>query len=400
MIKMSKRQQQQLEKRSAGFMEEFKKLLYRHQAWEVWSDFCTMAAISIANAVDKRHFEAREKLYLDTIKRYTKEEQQVFPILFAETVMELERNPDQDFLGKMFMQLELGNHWKGQFFTPYNVCHLMAEMNMDAQVENIEEKGWISVSDCACGAGAMLIAFASVCRKKEINYQQCVMFVAQDLDPVAAYMCYIQLSLLGCPGYVKIGDSLSEPLVQGDETKECVWSTPMYFSQVWQTRRWIEWMKSLCPPQEKQNQETEPAILIKYHSKSQMFQNIGGITMAMEQLNKQMEQCEKGSLEHCIGMELMGLCKGNEGAAEIVEQDLAKKGMTLSDCAKKIRDYARNHQKGGFFEMDDALSEKLICEFYGISKAEASAPEAAPEEPQEEQQEEATELSFSLEDLL
>lgn len=106
--------------------------------------------------------------------------------------------------------------------------------------------------------------------------------------------------------------------------------------------------------------------------------------MTMEQLNKQMGQCERGSLEHCIGMELMGLCKGNEGAAEIVEQDLVKKGMALSDCAKKIRDYARNHQKGGFFEMDDALSEKLICEFYGISKAEAGAPEAALEEPQEQ----------------
>ena len=92
--------------------------------------------------------------------------------------------------------------------------------------------------------------------------------------------------------------------------------------------------------------------------------------------------------------------KGNEGASEIVEQDLAKKGMTLSDCAKKIRDYARNHQKGGFFEMDDALSEKLVCEFYGISKAETGASEAVLEEPQEEQREEATELSFSLEDLL
>lgn len=98
--------------------------------------------------------------------------------------------------------------------------------------------------------------------------------------------------------------------------------------------------------------------------------------MTMEQLNKQMEQYQKGSLEHCIGMELLELCKGNEGASEIVEQDLAKKGMALSDCAKKIRDYARNHQKGGFFEMDDALSEKLVCEFYGISKAEAGASEA------------------------
>ena len=73
---MSKRQQQQVEKRSADFMGEFKKLLYRHQAWEVWRDFCTLAACSIANAVDKRHFETREKLYLDTIKRYNKTEQQ------------------------------------------------------------------------------------------------------------------------------------------------------------------------------------------------------------------------------------------------------------------------------------------------------------------------------------
>ena len=122
--------------------------------------------------------------------------------------------------------------------------------------------------------------------------------------------------------------------------------------------------------------------------------------MTMEQLNKQMEQYQKGSLEYCIGTELTELCKGNEGAAEIVEQDLAQKGMTLSDCAKKFRDYARNHQKGGFFEIDDALSEKLVCEFYGISKAEAGASEAVLEEPQEEQQEEATGLSFSLEDLL
>lgn len=57
-------------------------------------------------------------------------------------------------------------------------------------------------------------------------------------------------------------------------------------------------------------------------------------------------------------------------------------------------------RRADFFEMDDALSEKLVCEFYGISKAEASVPEAAPEEPQEEQQEEVTGLSFSLEDLL
>ena len=244
---MSKRQQQQVEKRSAGFMGEFKKLLYRHQAWEVWRDFCTLAACSIANAVDKRHFETREKLYLDTIKRYNKTEQQVFPVLFAETVLELERNPDQDFLGKMFMQLELGNHWKGQFFTPYNICHLMAQLNLDEQKENLERKGWISVCDCCCGAGAMMIAFANACRQEGINYQQDVLFVAQDIDPTAAYMCYIQLSLLGCPGYVKIGNALSEPLIAGEENQECVWCTPFYFTQVWNLRRMVERFQEMLP---------------------------------------------------------------------------------------------------------------------------------------------------------
>ena len=37
-------------------------------------------------------------------------------------VMALENEPEQDFLGKMYMNLNLGNHWKGQFFTPYNIC--------------------------------------------------------------------------------------------------------------------------------------------------------------------------------------------------------------------------------------------------------------------------------------
>ncbi len=41
---------------------------------------------------------------------------------FAIVVEALERNPEQDFLGELYMELELGNHWKGQFFTPYCVC--------------------------------------------------------------------------------------------------------------------------------------------------------------------------------------------------------------------------------------------------------------------------------------
>lgn len=399
-------------------MTEFKKLMYRHQAWEVWRDFCTLAACSIANAVDKRHFEVREKLYLDTIKRYNKDEQQVFPALFAETVLELERNPDQDFLGKMFMQLELGNHWKGQFFTPYNICHLMAQLNLDGQKEDLERKGWISVCDCCCGAGAMLIAFANVCRREKINYQQDVLFVAQDIDPTAAYMCYIQLSLLGCPGYVKIGNALSEPLVAGEEDQECVWCTPMYFSQVWHLRRMFERFRAVLP-EEKPKQEDNATAAPKsedfstsenrvwtllFYTKPKRENGcrlslLGGLS-TMTELHKQMGQYGKETLEYCVGQKLLELC-ADSNAAELVEKDLTVKGMSLADCAKKLQSYARNHQKGNFFCMTDETAEKLICEFYGIERSSQPVCETEQKpEPVKEEKETSKAISFSLEDLL
>lgn len=164
--------------------------------------------------------------------------------------MALEENPEQDFLGSMFMRLELGNHWKGQFFTPYSVCKAMAEMNAPDLEATIEAKGWVSVNDPACGAGATLIAMANTMKNHEVNYQNHALFVAQDIDRVAGMMCYIQLSLLGCAGYVAIADTLCDPLVGSNvlqpmpnENQE-VWYTPMYASEVWHFRRLFNMMDS------------------------------------------------------------------------------------------------------------------------------------------------------------
>lgn len=64
----------------------------------------------------------------EIIHQYSKEEQAIFPELAAYTTMALDQNQEQDFLGKMFMRLDLGNRSAGQFFTPYHVCELMAEV--------------------------------------------------------------------------------------------------------------------------------------------------------------------------------------------------------------------------------------------------------------------------------
>lgn len=222
------------------FLRVFKQLTNRHRSWDVWRDFIVMYACALSNPVDKQHYDEREALYLRTIKKYNKQEQPLFSELAAHTVMALEENPEQDFLGRIFMSLNLGNQHNGQFFTPYHVCELMAEVSMQDSVLKIEKEGYITINDPCCGAGATLIAGVHAAKKRlekaGYNYQNHVFVVAQDIDMTVALMCYIQLSLLGVAGYVKVGNSLTDPITTNDST-ENYWYTPMYFFPAWSMRR-------------------------------------------------------------------------------------------------------------------------------------------------------------------
>ena len=228
------------------FLKIYQRLCVQHSSWEVWSDFISILAAAISNAMPSSQRKQREENYLATISRYDKDEQAAMVQLTAATINALDISPWQDFLGDMFMRLELGNHWGGQFFTPYSVCRAMAALQSDDVAAHVEEKGWISVNDCACGAGALLIAFAEACLLKGVNYQNHVVFVAQDIDRTAALMCYIQLSLLGCPGYVVIADTLSNPhtgRLLFPQPKENIWATPTFHSDIWTNRRVVEFLK-------------------------------------------------------------------------------------------------------------------------------------------------------------
>lgn len=221
------------------FIETFNTLTYRWNPWEVWKDFIVMFACALSNPVDKSHYDERETLYLKTIQKYNEKERALFPKLAAETVTALEENPEQDFLGNIFMNLGLGNKSGGQFFTPYHVCELMAKMTIGNMLPQIEKDGYISVCDPCCGAGATLIAGIHEIRKQlegKYNWQNHVLVVGQDIDYTTALMCYIQLSLLGVAAYIKIGNTLTEPIGSND-TLENYWFTPMYFSSVWTIRR-------------------------------------------------------------------------------------------------------------------------------------------------------------------
>ena len=206
-------------------LDTIKKLSSRRSTWQVFNDFLEISAITISNSVDRANWEEREKRYLDIVKTYDKSEVDLFADMFSKLVLQLEENDSNgeldDVLGKLFHGLELHNRWKGQFFTPMNICNAMSEMTVENCDEIIEKKGYITVCEPAVGSGAMVLGMANALKKKGYNYQKHMLVTAVDNDIKCVHMAYIQLALHGIPAVVVHGDSLT-----GEQWS--TWYTPMY----------------------------------------------------------------------------------------------------------------------------------------------------------------------------
>lgn len=205
-------------------------LSYRHQLWTVFADFVEASAIALAS-IDIRQAKAREARYLQIMARYEPAEVAQFPKLFGELVLAMEHEPG-DILGKTFGELELGNKNVGQFFTPYELCKLMASVTVGDGAdmrEKIAERGFITASEPACGAGAQIIALAETMKAAGINYQQHLHVTAVDVDARAVHMAYLQLSLLQVPAIVVVGNTLTL------EEREH-WYTPAHILGFWENR--------------------------------------------------------------------------------------------------------------------------------------------------------------------
>lgn len=211
----------------------FKKMLklfegyrYKFDMYTVFEDFLYMCSASISNATDFVHYNEREAEYMRRVKKYSRDEANGMAEIMAELVMALELQPC-DYLGALFMKLEINNKWKGQFFTPYNVSYMMAKMTLPSTKEalmlEIEQKGGrITVNDGAVGGGAMIIAMHHAMLDLDVNPQEYLRAVSQDIDKRSVLMTFIQTALLGIDNTVILGDTLKL------ECKE-VWRTPGRF---------------------------------------------------------------------------------------------------------------------------------------------------------------------------
>ena len=220
------------------YIKEFISILdkfgYKYSKWQIWNDFLYLSAVSMANLFPTAEKKERETQYQEIWNKYPEELQKLLSQLLSIVIVALTENPKQDFLGTVYHRLQLHQVQKGQFFTPYHIGELMAELQFcGGNTVELKDKKYITINDPACGAGALLIAFANVARSHGINYQRDVLFVAQDVDHTAALMCYIQLSLLGCPAIIIVGDSLIKPDMHPDNS---FWFTPFFQLNRWKFR--------------------------------------------------------------------------------------------------------------------------------------------------------------------
>jgi len=214
------------------FISLFNSIARGTRRLQVFTDFISCSVIALQNGL--QFCEKREKKYMAIVARYKKEDVSSMAGLLAYVVNGLEEKPC-DFLGRIYMLLELGDKGKDQYFTPWSVALMMAQMQLGRPEELFRDKPFITFAEPACGAGAMTLAFASVLRQAGYSPHRHMWVSVTDIDPLAAGMAYIQLSLCGIPGEVVIGNALS------DERRR-VLLTPVHYWEGW-SRRLQEYVK-------------------------------------------------------------------------------------------------------------------------------------------------------------
>lgn len=206
----------------------------RRGTYDVFTDFVEIFALALRNSVsrvmpgDETGFAEREDTFDRIKKSYSDVEMTRFGQAFAELTLIMEDEP-QDVLGRLYMTLEISDASMGQFYTPYDVAKLMAEMQVGEIESHFSEKQYVTVGEPACGAGAFLIAISQSLRSRGINFQERMHVTCEDLSLVAVHMVYIHLTLLHIPAIVQRRNTLTMETF-------FTWPTPAHVLGMWDYR--------------------------------------------------------------------------------------------------------------------------------------------------------------------
>lgn len=194
------------------FIKELNNLATKYDTRDKFVDFLHIATHALAVAFhNTQGFKWLAENAKTSHAKYSEDEINVFGkcLDIMNQAMELEHT---DFLGQVYMEMEISNDRAGQFFTPYHLSQLIAKTTYSEDSEFIElvgKKPFVTVSEPACGAGGMVIALAEHLKSLNIPYHEKMFVVAKDLDEKCFEMAFIQLSLYNIPARVIHGNTIT-----------------------------------------------------------------------------------------------------------------------------------------------------------------------------------------------
>lgn len=166
----------------------FESFMYRHGASEVFGDFLDYCLLAMKWWEQDRNFSYWEKKYKDLYPKLP-EMLNLLGIISDDC-----GEGCHDALGDLFMELVSHGH-NGQYFTPDNVCIMMAQML------NVKPEDEQNVLDPACGSGRMLLSGARINRKARL--------FGCDIDIICCKMAVINLLINTLEGEIAWMDSLA-----------------------------------------------------------------------------------------------------------------------------------------------------------------------------------------------
>jgi hypothetical protein len=219
------------------FVRELTSLSRRHRSADLFRDFfeASYCALAKRTALRADHAEALEKRYMAVVDKYGDAKSEVMTgmshllgrlmmtILDDFPPAEINPTPDRtasiphwlpvsDFLGQAYMESGMNDVRRDkQMFTPSAVASAMGAMSIDKEsIDTILADGrLVTVLDCTCGSGILIIAFAAQLRELGYDLERTLYATLVDVDQLCMQMAFLQMETLGIPAVVVHGNSLT-----------------------------------------------------------------------------------------------------------------------------------------------------------------------------------------------
>ena len=189
-------------------VDEIRTLAQYHGLNQVYTTFLELTALCLSIETEPMTRSERTQRYEEIMKTLDEQATTAYARMTADLFMAVQMSMDEpyDILGAIFMELGLSNEWNGQFFTPDNICRMMA---MLVGADHLPEKGCATINEPTCGSGAMVLGAVYAMKQKNQDYQHHSLFIAQDIDIRCVWMAYIRLWMYQIPAIVIHGDTLA-----------------------------------------------------------------------------------------------------------------------------------------------------------------------------------------------